>query len=469
MKFGGASVRDGAALRRVAEIVRTHRSHSPLVVTSAMAGVTDAIDEHLDRLVRDESDVPILIDALRAKHTEACRDAIGDPKKREGAIYTIDKTLERLERLLFGISYTEELTPKARDFALTFGERLAVPILSGILTDIGLESRAFDAEHAKIITDGRYGNATPRLDEIEALYPETLGAYIEWGGIPVVTGFYGVDERGHATVFGRGGSDYVGAVLAYAGNAKVLEIWKDVAGFMTTDPDVIPEARPLEVLSYEEAAELANFGAKVLHPRTVEPVSRKSIPIRVRNARAPDQPGTLIQQDVESAPVILRAVAARGNLAIVKLLGPGMAYTKGIGLRTFSVLTQAGVNVINMAASHAEFALLIDGDDEPAAVKALETIKGGVIQGVESSPHRALICVVGKGLSETPGSAAAILAAISHAGVNIEMISLGASTIAIDVIVKDDDKEAAIRAVHDAFLKEGAKPEAFPRVSGGQR
>jgi aspartate kinase len=463
MKFGGASVRDGAAIRNVARIVKSHVAEEPIVVTSAMSGVTDAIERHIER-VRDEAEVPILIDALREKHLTACREAVQDPHTRKGAIYTVDKVLERLERLLFGIAYTEELTPKAQDFALSFGERLAAPVVAATLTDHGLEARSFDAEHAHILTDGTYGNANPDLDAIEREYPSSIGAYVESGGVPVVTGFYGVDDRGHATVFGRGGSDYVAAILAYAGNAEVLEIWKDVAGFMTTDPDIVPEARPLPLLSYDEAAELANFGAKVLHPRTVEPVSRKHIPIRVRNARDPEYPGTLIQELEEDEPVVLRAVACRGNLAIVKLIGPGMAYTKGIGLRTFNALTQSGVNVINMAASHASFALLINGDDTDRAVQALQQIKGGVIQGVEALPDMALICVVGKGLAETPGSAASILGAISHAGVNIEMISLGASNIAIDVIVRGQDKEAAVRAVHEAFLKDGERKEGFPKM-----
>lgn len=463
MKFGGASVRDGAHLRNVARIVKDHVAAEPIVVTSAMAGVTDAIEEHLER-VRDEAEVPIVIDALRDKHLTACREAIKDPRTRKGAVYTVDKVLERLERLLFGISYTEELTPKAQDFALSFGERLAAPILAATLADHGLESRSFDAEHARILTDGNYGNANPDLDAIEREYPTALGEYVEGGGVPVVTGFYGIDDRGHTTVFGRGGSDYVGAILAYAGEAEVLEIWKDVAGFMTTDPDIVADARPLPLLSYGEAAELANFGAKVLHPRTVEPVARKDIPIRVRNAQDPQAPGTLIQEIEEEERVLMRAVACRGNLAIVKLIGPGMAYTKGIGAKTFNTLSSHGVNVINMAASHASFALLIDGDDTQSAVSALETIKGGVIQGVEALPEMALICVVGKGLAETPGSAAAILGAISKAGVNIEMISLGASNIAIDVIVNDQDKDAAVRAVHEAFLKDQARPIDFTQA-----
>lgn len=467
MKFGGSSVGNGRLIRQVASIVRKHQDAQPIVVTSAMQGVTDAIQNDLNRVTEDEVNIPILIDALRDKHVAAANEAITDLHTRHGAVYQVGKTLERLERLLFGIAYTEELTAKARDFALSFGERLAAPLVAATLSDLGADSQAWDAEKARILTDGAYGNATPDLDAIEREYPKGIGAYVAQGGVPVVTGFYGVDARGHAAVFGRGGSDYVAAILAYAGNADVLEIWKDVPGFMTTDPRVVKDAQPLEVMSYDEAAELANFGAKVLHPRTVEPVSIKNIPIRVLNTMEPELPGTLIKRIDEVEDTIMRAVAARDSLAIVKLIGPGMAYTKGIGLRTFTVLAQFGVNVINMAASQASFALLIDAKDLQTAIKALETIKGGVIQDVEAIPDMALLCVVGKGLAETPGTASKILGAISDKKVNIEMISLGASNIAIDIIVHARDRDAAVQAVHDEFL--GSKSRMASAVARGKK
>lgn len=460
MKFGGSSVGTGELMRHASGIVYDHLGHRPIVVTSAMQGVTDAIQAHLKDVSSDEINIPILIDALREKHVAAANTAIKDLHTRHGAIYQVGKTLERLERLLFGIAYTEELTSKARDFALSFGERLSAPLLAATLSDLGAESQAYDAERAGIITDGMYGNATPDLESIARSYPKTLGAYVAQGGVPVVTGFYGVDGRGHSAIFGRGGSDYVAAILAYAGDAEVLEIWKDVPGFMTTDPRVVKDAQPLDLMSYDEAAELANFGAKVLHPRTVEPVALKNIPIRVLNTMAPEQPGTLIKHLDEVDQTVMRAVAARDSLSIVKLIGPGMAYTKGIGLKTFTVLAQFGVNVINMAASQASFALLIDTKDIDRAVAALKTITGGVIQDVQAIPDMALLCVVGKGLAETPGTASQILGAISAAGVNIEMISLGASNIAIDIIVREKDRDAAVQAVHDRFL--GPKADGRP-------
>lgn len=473
MKFGGSSVGSGALMRKVSAIVKGHLDQQPVVVTSAMQGVTDGIEDMLRHSPLSEAEIPVLIDALKAKHDEAAKEAIQTASELDDALYQTKRTLERLERLLYGIAYTEELTPKARDFAMSFGERLAAPILSATLRDMAVDSRWFDAERVGLLTDGMYGNATPELAAIEANIKQTLLPYIAEGGVPVVTGFYGVDARGHATVFGRGGSDFVGAILAAAGGGTVLEIWKDVPGFMTTDPRAVPQARPLLEMSYDEAAELANFGAKVLHPRTVEPVSKKGIPIRVLNTMEPDAPGTLVHQTDRVEATTMRAVAARGSLAIVKLIGPGMAYTKGIGERVFRVLSQHGVNVINMAASQASFALLIDAGDTDRAVAALETIKGGVVQDIESLPDMALICVVGKGLSETPGSAARILGAVAEKDVNVEMISLGASNIAIDLIVRASDRERAVRAIHDRFLagpgEKTADLEAAPVQKGKGR
>ncbi|MBW3582375.1 MAG: aspartate kinase [Euryarchaeota archaeon] len=453
MKFGGSSVASGRLMRQVAGIVEAHATARPLVVTSAMQGVTDAIEAHLRTSPHDEAGIPVLVDAVTEKHKTAAREGVRDPHLQGGAVYQVNKIMERLERLLYGIAYIEELTPKARDFAVSFGERLAAPILSATIADRGIDSRAFDAEQVGILTDGSYGNATPRLPDIERRFQEVLAPYIGEGGVPVVTGFYGVDAQGHPTIFGRGGSDYVAAILAYAGDAEGLEIWKDVPGFMTTDPNIVPEAHPLREMSYDEAAELANFGAKVLHPRTVEPVALKGIPIRVLNTMEPEAPGTLIHHIERVEKVMMRAVAARGALAIVKLIGPGMAYTKGIGERVFTILNRARVNVINMAASQASFALLIDAADLDRAMAALEEVKGGVIQDTQALRDMALLCVVGKGLSETPGSAAKILSVISDVDVNIEMISLGASDIAIDVIVHAADRDKAVKAVHDAFLK----------------
>jgi aspartate kinase len=226
---------------------------------------------------------------------------------------------------------------------------------------------------------------------------------------------------------------------------------------MTADPRLVPAAKRIPQMSYDEAAELAAFGAKILHPRTVEPVASKHIPIHVREIHAPDSPGTVIE-DYEAAPTcFIRSVATRGGINILKFIGPGMGYTPGVAAGVFDVLRREHVNVINMAASEASFALIIDGKDARRAQTALQPSKGGVIQDIVTEPKMSLVAVVGKGLGDRVGSASRILGAVSDAGINIHMISLGASNIAINFVVREQDGERALKAIHKTFLEEDAE------------
>lgn len=452
LKFGGVGLKDAAAMRKVAQIIKNEPTGPRVVVASAMAGVTDAIVLHLPKIRHDEATAHVLMSELRRIHRE-CAEGLRGSHDQEQALYSVDKTLHALERLLFGISYTEEITNRSYDLALSFGERLSCRLLAAFLNEAGVPSEAFDADKVGIITNGRFGWASPDLPataaNLKARLVPRLGDIV-----PVVTGFFGAAPEGHTTLFGRGGTDFSAAIIANALDAKVLEIWKETLGFMTADPRVVPRARRVEAMGYEEAAELAAFGAKILHPRTVEPVAPKRIPIRIRELQDPKSPGTLITDMKESPDCFIRSVAMRKNLHILKLLGPGMGYTPGVAHDVFLRLKENGVNVINMAASEATFALLLDGVEGKKGHEAVQALKGGVIQDVTLTENMALVAVVGKGLGQRVGSAAQILQSVSGAGVNIHMISLGASDIAIDFVVREPDAEKALRAVHAAFLEE---------------
>ncbi|MGB0652623.1 MAG: aspartate kinase [Thermoplasmatota archaeon] len=450
MKFGGAAVRDGSSMRRVAAIVAA--ADGPrVVVTSAMHGVTDRLVASLRGVREDESSVFVLLDDLRRQHHEALGEVARDGD--EAAAYAVNTALERLERLLYGIAYTQEATDRITDLVQSFGERLAAPVLAAALRAAGLKASAMDAEHAGIRSMGPFGNARPDMDNLRAETGANLLPLTDAGQVPVVTGFYGVDRDGHATLFGRGGSDYVAALLARALDADALELWKDVPGFLTTDPRAVPAARLVPSMGYDEAAELAHFGAKVLHPRCVEPLEDAGIPIHIRCFLDPEAAGTVVQQEVDHAPELVRSVACKGGLAMLRLNGPGMAYTPGVAKRVFNQLADAGVNVLNMSTSQATFALLLDEQDLRGAEDALRPLLGGVMQSIEALPGRSLVCVVGRGLGQTPGSAATILESVSRASVNVEMISLGASDIALDFIVQNEDAAAALQALHARFLE----------------
>jgi aspartate kinase len=419
-----------------------------------MEGVTDQILSSLPKIKDDESQIKVLLGDLRHRHVEAVEQCIKDNSHRLQASEEIDALLQRLERMVYGISYTEELTPKTQDYAVSFGERLSVRVLAAVLREMGVKARACDADDIGILTDGVFGAASPLLHMIERRFHDDLRPQVEQGLIPIITGFFGCDIDGHVTVFGRGGSDYSAAIIANALNAERLEVWKDVDGFLTADPRVVSKAIPVDRMSYDEAAELAYLGAEILHPRTVEPVAKKSIPIVVKNTVRPEAEGTIIERVAASDRHALISVAAKDGLAILKLYGPGMAYTPGVGQRVFTALGGSRVNVYNMAASQANFALLIDSKDIERGLRALQSVQDGVVQGIEPIDGMSLVCVVGKGIGAVPGTAGHIFTAVGKAGVNVEMISVGASDIALNFVVKTQDKMKAIAAVHDHFLRQ---------------
>ncbi|HVL48043.1 MAG TPA: aspartate kinase [Candidatus Thermoplasmatota archaeon] len=452
MKFGGTSVGSGEMLVRVSDIVAASPG-GRVVVISAMSGVTDAILAALDKVRRDESAIDPFLASLRDRHLKAIEDAGVSDVEADRARREIDELVQKLERLLYGIAYTEELTGKSRDLAVSFGERLAVRALAATLRSRGTPAEALDADAAGVVTDGVFGNASPIMPEVERNLARTVTPLVERGVAPVVTGFFGADPLGHVTTFGRGGSDYTASIVAAALRAERLEVWKDVDGFLTADPRVIKEAAPIDVMTYDEAAELAYVGAKVLHPRTVEPVKERGIPIYVRATFDPAGEGTLITSDTPATALSLRSCATKGKLAIIRLYGPGMAYTPGIGKKVFAALGDAKVNVYNMAASQASFALLVNEEDLDRGVKALEAMHEGIIQSVEGIRDMTLVCVVGRGIGSTHGTAGRVFTAVGNAGVNIEMIGVGASDIALNFVIRSRDAERCLVAIHDTFLK----------------
>lgn len=451
MKFGGTSVGSAPMVERVCGIIAA-APEERVVVISAMSGVTDAILALLRRVVREEAAIDPFLADLRRRHVDALVEgkASEEEVRRVGA--DIDALLQRFERLLYGISYTEEVTGKTKDLAVSFGERLSVRVLAGLLRSRGVKAESLDADDAGILTDGVFGNASPLMPGIEHNLQRSVVARVRAGVTPILTGFFGVDASGHVTTFGRGGSDYTASIVAAALKAERLEVWKDVDGFLTADPRVIKEAHVIDEMTYDEAAELASIGAKVLHPRTVEPLRDLHIPIAVRNTARPEQPGTLITTMAPTSRKALRSAATKDGLAILRIYGPGMAYTPGVGEKVFSTLSRAKVNVYNMAASQASFALLIGEEDMDRGLKALEGVKESIIQGVEGIPDMTLVCVVGRGIGSTHGTAGKIFTAVGRAGVNIEMISVGASDIALNFVVKRKDRDACVRAVHQEFI-----------------
>ncbi len=449
MKFGGSSLREGDDLVHIAELVRDQQGPRVLVV-SALQGVTDRLLDALPKVRDDPDAVDPFLAWMRERHdTVLARCA---PTLVQQGAEELEPLYAKLERLLYGIAYTEELTPKTRDLGVSFGERLSARLVAMALREAGAQAQGLDADEIGIVTDGTYGLATARIEPTAKNLDASLLPLIEQGTIPVITGYFGRDDDGHATTFGRGGSDYSAAVITRALDAEALEVWKDVDGFLTADPARVHDARPLAYMTYDEAAELAYLGAKVLHPRTVEPLHEGTIPILVKNTLNPQAPGTRIGPAIDQEPVHLRAVGAREGFAIVRLQGSGMAYTPGVGRDVFKALGDANINVVNMAASQASFALLVDERDAERARELILETSIPTIEDITVTTGLSLVCFVGEEIGSREGVAGRVFSVVGSAGVNVEMISVGASNVALAFVVQADDVERALAALHEAFL-----------------
>jgi aspartate kinase len=448
LKFGGSSLREGDDFTHVAQLV-ADRGEPVVLVVSALNGLTDEILATLDEVQRGDEPIDPFLERVRERHETVLAEAA--PDHVEAGRRALDPVLEEFERLLYGIAYTEEVTPKTKDFAVSFGERLAARLLAFALRQQGCQASAHDADDLGIVTDGTYGLATARMGPTEHNVRDELVPRIQDGQVPVVTGFFGRDEEGHVTTFGRGGSDYSGAVLAQALAADALEVWKDVDGFLTADPERVSQARPIDEMTYDEAAELAYLGVRVLHPRTVEPLHESTIPILVKNTLNPDAPGTRIGPPMEE-PEHLRAIGAREGFAIVRMQGSGMASTPGVGRDVFATLADHDINVVNMAASQASFAILVDEDDADEAADVIRETDIPTVEEITVNRGFSLVCFVGQDIGSHPGVAGEVFTVVGEADVNVNMISVGSSEVALSFVVADDDVGTTLSALHDAFL-----------------
>ncbi|OPY32417.1 MAG: putative aspartokinase [Methanomassiliicoccales archaeon PtaU1.Bin124] len=450
LKFGGSSLKTAPSMLEVGQIIMTDKERK-VVVVSAVSGVTESLLQFIAQ-PRKEAEVREFIKKTRDLHAKLIDEAVRSEKIKEDAAARLDKKLEKLERMLYGISYLEEVTPKTKDFVQCYGERLSVILVAAMLKDQGVKAVPCDADELGIMTDGVFGAATADLDATRwSIVPKIQEMFYN-GEMPIVTGFFGVGQDGSVTVFGRNGSDYSAAAIANALDAEVLEIWKDVDGFLSVDPKIVPKAVPIKTLSYDEAAELAYFGAKVLHPMTVEPARAKNIVIKVKNVFNPKAEGTSIQQKGDEQIECIKSISCMRNLAIIKVFGEGAGYRTGVMTVISQKLSDADVNIYSAVTSQTCIALLIDKKDLGLSRKLLEDIKEGFISRIETSEDWALLCIVGEGLGQSKGIASRVFNAVAMENVSVGLISAGASLVAYHFTVHLKDLERATRAVHQEFF-----------------
>jgi len=459
MKFGGTSVADGKKLRHVAELVKSYHENGNqiVVVTSALGGVTDAILEEAHEASKEGkvSRVKEFIADLTKQHHAATHESVGDNASTEDIIAELDARIEEIEKALTGICYLGELTLRSIDYLSSYGERMAAPILSGLIRSLGIESSHFTGGEIGIITDNNFGSAHPLESSYEKI-KKHLSPLLP-GTIPVVAGFIGEDENGIITTLGRGGSDFTASIIGAALNADEIWLWKEVPGIMTTDPKLVPEARPLKVISYIEAMEMSFFGAKVLHPKAIEPAIRHDIPVRVKNTFEPEYPGTLVVKEQKTVQNVVKAVTVIDKVALVNISGAGMVGTIGVAARVFSALADADVNIImiSQGSSEANLSVVVNDDHLKQAVKALkQEFRNGVVGEIDHDVHISVVAIVGVGMAGTPGVAGKVFDALGINKVNVIMISQGSSQHNISFVVKEGDATKAVQVLHKVFSLE---------------
>jgi len=459
MKFGGTSVGESSRIRYVASIVRDHarKGSKIVVVVSAMSGVTDELIEAAEKAsMRDRASIETLLKSLAGRHNQACQDVIKNGEILEQTLRLLNGQIAELEKVLVGITYLGELTPRSRDYVLSFGEKLSATVMSGVLRDLGLRTESFAGGQCGIVTDDCFGEAKPLMNITRQQVKEKLGPIIEAGVVAVVTGFIGATQDGLITTLGRGGSDYTATILGAALQVDEVWIWTDVGGLMTADPKVEPSAKTIPVISYSEAMEMAYFGAKAMHPRALEPASERGIPIRVKNTFNPDGPGTLIVQEQQVKPEsIVKTVAMIRNVALITVSGAGMVGAPSIAARVFNVLGENNINVlmISQSSSEANISLVIPRTSLEKAVNMLELslLGNGLVKDVTSETDICIVAVVGAGMRGTPGVAARVFKAVADQGVNIRMIAQGSSELNISFAVEESGGVKALRALHREF------------------
>jgi len=466
MKFGGTSVGGAPAVKQAAAIVQEQAQawEHLVVIVSAMRGVTDALIQGARTAASGDGQTYLaLVTDLRVKHTLAVAELLADTDERTGLLKTLDAYLDEFATFCRSVQVLGEVTPRAMDAISSLGERMNARIVAARLRQIGLRSEAVDATEL-IVTDRRFQQATPLMDATRARTQARLSPLLEAGVTPVITGFMGATEDGITTTLGRGGSDYSAAILGVALDADEVWTWTDVDGVLTTDPRIVSDARVIPVLSYSEVAELAYFGAKVLHPKTISPVVERGIPLWVKNTFNPTCPGTRIVREPESTPGTVKAVSAIQGLSMVNVEGRGMMGVPGIAARTFAAVASQGASVlmISQASSEQSICFVIPTETAAGVIAAIEEemaleLSRRDIDRVWAMDDVVIVTAIGAGMRGTPGVAARLFGALAQKEINVITIAQGSSECSISLVVAADQATEAVRQLHAEVINGGSK------------
>lgn len=460
MKFGGTSVGGADAIRQVAQIVaESRRDHEVVVVVSAMNApdlrTTDTLIAAARAAAEGDGDAtaqvaPRLLDL----HMRVAAE-LASPEERAALEAELRSMLGYMSDLSRSIAVLGELTPRALDLFSGLGERLNARLIAAALRGAGVPAEAVDAT-GLIVTDERYGAASPLMEETRERASAALLPMLARGTVPVVTGFIGATRAGVPTTLGRGGSDYSCAILGAALDADQVWFWKEVDGVLTANPKLVPEARTIPRLSYSEMGELAYYGANVLHPKTVQPLVQRRIPISIRNTFNPSHPGTTIT--AEPSDGTAKAVTAISDVSMITVAGPGMLGLSGVAARICGAVARASANIllISQASSEQSICLAVPRAEAPAAVAELRRelaadFSAHDVEHIGLIDPVVIVAVVGSGMRGTPGIAGRVFGALGQAGINIIAIAQGSTENNISLVVAGADGDEAVRVVHRSF------------------
>lgn len=451
IKFGGTSLEDANAFERVRQIVRKQASARPVVVCSAMSRVTDALLRSVSCAANEGDGVAAFysLDEHLERHRNVAHVLLSKVS-RVSIEAIIDSAQSEIAELLKSVAARSMPRPLLQDVILSYGERLSANLLAAVLREGGLTTQYVDARRC-IATNAEHGRAEPLLTETAQRTRLEIEPLLAVSTVPVLGGFIGASEDGTTTTLGRGGSDYTAALVGASLAAREIQIWTDVTGVLTADPRLVIAAHTIRRMSYAEAAELAYFGAKVLHPKTIQPAVEGRIPIRVCNSLAPDEAGTLVNAERESSPQTVKAIAHKTGVAIVQVTSARMLGAHGFLHALFDIFNRHRIIIDVVATSEVSVSLSLD--DATALPDIICELKQ--LGGVEIKHQQAIICVVGEGLRATPGIAARIFGCLND--LSISMISQGASSINLTFVVAENDVRETLARLHAAFFESETK------------
>lgn len=462
MKFGGTSVGEAPAIRKAAEIVAAARRDWPrlVVVLSAMSGVTDLlINTAVQAGAGERETIRPAAERLRARHQDALEALIEAGELRTSVENSVDELVDEFEQLCQAVAVLGELTPRALDAVASIGERLSVRVFQGVLAEMGIPGEFVEATDL-IVTDANFGAAHPDLEASARQIGQRLEPSLGAGRVAVVTGFIAATPEGVTTTLGRGGSDYSAAILGASLPADEVWIWTDVDGVMSADPRMVPQARSIARLSYREIAELAYFGAKVVHPKTIRPVIEAGLGLRVRNTFNPEHPGTWLAADrPDQDHGTPKAVTAIAGQRLVTVEGRGMLGVPGVAARTFSAVAATGTSVplITQASSEQSICFAVPAESAGGVIASLQAAFASElaqrdIDRIWATDEVVIVTVVGAGMRNTPGIAGKIFSALGACGANVIAIAQGSSEVSISLVVDAPDAGLAVGAIHELIL-----------------